>query len=210
MLLPENFKITFVSKLITMKKILPVLFVAIIAAASCSSPRKVQRVDDSQQIDLSGRWNDTDSKLVAEEMTRDVLSRPWSAEFVEAKDTKPTVIVGVVRNKSSEHISTETFISDIERELVNSGKVRVVQGGEAREELRQERADQQEFASLETVKNWGLEKGADFILQGTIVSITDSNVKERVIYYQTDLVLTDLESNEKVWIGTKKIKKLVK
>ena len=193
-----------------MKKILPVFLVVIMTAGACSSPRKVQRVDDSQQIDLSGRWNDTDSKLVAEEMTRDVLSRPWSGEFVEAKGKKPTIIVGVIKNKSSEHISTETFINDIERELVNSGKVRVVQGGEAREELRQERADQQEFASVETAKNWGLEKGADFILQGTIVSITDSNVKEKVVYYQTDLVLTDLESNEKVWIGTKKIKKLVK
>ncbi len=193
-----------------MKKLLPLLLVIIATTVACSSPRKVQRIDDSQQIDLSGRWNDTDSKLVAEEMTRDVLSRPWSSEFVEEKGKKPTVIVGVIRNKSSEHISTETFINDIERELVNSGKVRVVQGGEAREELRQERADQQEFASLETAKNWGVEKGADFILQGTIVSITDSNVKEKVIYYQTDLVLTDLESNEKVWIGTKKIKKLVK
>ena len=94
--------------------------------------------------------------------------------------------------------------------MVNSGKVRIVQGGEAREELRRERADQQDFSSLETAKNWGLEKGADFILQGTINSITDSNVKEKVMYYQTDLVLTDLETNEKIWIGTKKIKKLVK
>ena len=143
-------------------------------------------------------------------MIKDVLSRPWSNEFLEAKGKKPTVIVGIVKNKTSEHISTETFINDIERELVNSGKVRVVQGGEAREEIRQERADQQEFSSVETAKNWGLEKGADFILQGTINSITDSNVKEKVMYYQVDLVLTDLETNEKVWIGTKKIKKMVK
>lgn len=193
-----------------MKKTIPVLFVVFLAATACSTSKKVQRVDDTQQIDLSGRWNDTDSKLVAEEMIKDVLSRPWSNEFLEAKGKKPTVIVGIVKNKTSEHISTETFINDIERELVNSGKVRVVQGGEAREEIRQERADQQEFSSVETAKNWGLEKGADFILQGTINSITDSNVKEKVMYYQVDLVLTDLETNEKVWIGTKKIKKLVK
>jgi uncharacterized protein (TIGR02722 family) len=193
-----------------MKKLLPVLLLVFLTATNCTTSKKVQRVDDTQQIDLSGRWNDTDSRLVAEEMIRDVLSRPWSGEFLETKGKKPTVIVGVVKNKSSEHINTETFINDIERELVNSGKVKVVQGGEAREELRQERADQQEFASVETAKNWGQEKGADFMLQGTINSITDSNTKEKIVYYQTDLVLTDLESNEKVWIGTKKIKKLVK
>ncbi|MFT4741095.1 MAG: PBP1b-binding outer membrane lipoprotein LpoB, partial [Marivirga sp.] len=110
----------------------------------------------------------------------------------------------------SEHISTETFINDIEREFINSSKVRMVQGGEAREELRTERADQQDFASLNTAKKWGLEKGADFILQGTINSITDSNSKEKIMYYQVDLTLTSLESNEKVWIGSKKIKKVIK
>ena len=78
------------------------------------------------------------------------------------------------------------------------------------EELRKERADQQDYASLETVKKWGLEKGADFILQGVVNSITDANTKEKVVYYQVDLSLSDLESNEKVWIGTKKIKKVVK
>ena len=93
---------------------------------------------------------------------------------------------------------------------MNSGKVKVVQAGAAREELRKERADQQDYASLETVKKWGLEKGADFILQGVVNSITDANTKEKVVYYQVDLSLSDLESNEKVWIGTKKIKKVVK
>lgn len=178
--------------------------------SGCNSSQKVSRVDEKQQIDLSGRWNDTDSRLVSEEMVKDGLARVWLTDFIEANGKKPTVIVGFVKNKSSEHINTETFIKDIEREFVNSGKVKMVQGGEAREQLRQERADQQDYASAATTKKWGLEKGADFILQGTLNSITDSNSKEKVMYYQVDLELTDLESNEKVWIGTKKIKKVVK
>ncbi len=176
----------------------------------CSSSRKVTRVDESQQIDLSGRWNDTDSRLVAEEMIGDALSRVWLANFRENKNRNPVLIVGLIKNKTSEHISTETFIKDIEREFINSGKIKVVQSSEARDELRNERADQQDFASAESVKKWGLEKGADFMLQGTINSITDAYNKEKIVYYQTDLELSDLESNEKVWIGSKKIKKVVK
>ena len=122
---------------------------------------------------------------------------------------KPTVIVGLVKNRSSEHIATETFINDIERELINSGKVRVVQGGEFRNELRAERADQQNNASLETVKKFGRELGADFMLQGTVNSISDSNNRTKLVYYQTDMELTSIETNEKVWLGTKKIKKVV-
>lgn len=186
------------------------LFMALAFVVSHCTARQVERVDERVQIDLSGRWNDTDSKLVAEEMIRDGLSRVWLTDFIEAKAKKPTVIVGLVRNKSHELISTETFIKDIEREFVNSGKVKVVQAGDTREELRRERADQQEFASPETFKKWGQEKGADFILQGGINSIVDTLSNRKVVFYQIDLELTDIETNEKVWIGSKKIKKFIK
>jgi len=178
-------------------------------AASCDTSKTVTRVDEKEQIDLSGRWNDVDSRLVAAEMVNDGLSRVWLQDFVEAEGRKPAIIVGLVRNRSSEHIATETFINDIEREYINSGKVRLVQGGEFREELRAEKADQQNNASLETVKRFGRELGADFIMQGSVNSITDANTKTKVVYYQVDMELTNIETNEKVWIGSKKIKKVV-
>ena len=191
-----------------MKKFILLLLAVSLTLPNCTA-RKVERIDSRTQIDLSGRWNDTDSKLVAKEMIDDSLSRVWLTDFIAAKGKKPTVIVGIVRNKSHEIISTDTFIRDMERAYVNSGKVSVVQAGEAREELRDERADQQEFASPETIKKWGREKGADFMLQGVISSIVDSYRKEKVVFYQVDLELINIETNEKVWIGSKEIKKLI-
>lgn len=190
------------------RKLLFFLFAAMTFIIGCS--QKVTRVDENTTIDLSGRWNDTDSRLVAKEMVQDGLSRNWLTDFLEANGKNPYIIVGHIRNKTSEHISTETFIKEIEREFLNSGKVKLVSGGEARDQLRAEREDQQEFASSETMKKFGREKGADYILQGTVNSITDAKAKEKVIFYQTDLELTDLETNEKVWIGNKKIKKVVR
>lgn len=191
-----------------MKKIL-YLAIAIPLLTGCFS-KQVARVDESETIDLSGRWNDTDSRLVAEEMVKDALSRFWLQEFTETKGRKPVLIIGSVKNKTSEHISSETFIKDIEREFVNSGRLKIVQSGDEREAIRQERADMEQFADPASAKKWGMEKGADFMLMGVISSITDSNGKQKVVYYQTDLELTNLESNEKAWIGTKKIKKVVK
>jgi len=187
------------------------IFLATVAlfAAGCSQ-RTVTRVSPDQQIDLSGRWNDTDSKLVAEEMIRDVLNRPWREDFVRANNDKPVVIIGLITNKSHEHIESETFIKDIEREFINSGMVRVVQNSVFREKLREERADQQEFASPETQKRWGAELGADFMMFGTINSIVDAYNKEKVVLYKVNLELANLESNEKVWIGDKEIKKFIK
>lgn len=177
---------------------------------SACSQRTVTRVSPDQQIDLSGRWNDTDSKLVAEEMIKDVLNRPWREDFFRAKNKKPIVIVGLVSNKSNEHIESETFIKDVEREFINSGMVRVVQNSVFREKLREERASQGEFASPETQARWGRELGADFMMFGVITSIVDSYKNEKVINYKVNLELANIESNEKVWIGDKEIKKYIR
>ncbi len=192
-----------------MKKILLILSIASITVLSACKSRKVERIDPSQQTDLSGRWNDTDSRLVSNEMISDCMAKPWRTEFTTAKGKKPVVIVGTVRNKTTEHIEAETFIKDIEKAYINSGLVSVVQAGEARKELRDERNDQQTFSSDDTKKKWGLEKGADFMLNGVITSIVDQYGKNKVVYYQIDLELTNLETNEKVWIGDKKIKKAI-
>jgi len=172
---------------------------------------KVTRIDPSEQIDLSGRWNNTDSRLVAEDMTKTILGANWLTDYMAAKSgQRPTVIVGLVTNKSHEHIEAETFIKDVENSFVTSQKVRLVQGGKKREELRAEKADQQTNASASTMKKFGLEQGADFILQGSINSIVDSQKRKKVVYYQINLELTNIETNEVVWIGEKKIAKYVK
>ena len=182
---------------------------SVIVAVALACTRTVTRVDADKQIDLSGRWNDTDSRLVAEEMTKDMLNRPWRTDFEKVKGKKPVFIVGVITNKSHEHIEAETFIKNIERECVNTGLVRVVQNSELRERMRIERADQQQFSSPETTKKWGREMGADYMLFGTINSIVDTYNKKQVTYYQINLELADMETNELVWIGEKKIKKYI-
>ncbi|MEQ8713571.1 MAG: penicillin-binding protein activator LpoB [Cyclobacteriaceae bacterium] len=185
-------------------------FLALALAISACSQRTVTRVSPDQQIDLSGRWNDIDSKLVAEEMINDVLSRPWREDFTRASGNKPVMIVGMISNKTSEHIESETFIKDIEREMINSGMVRIVQNSVFREKLREERANQGEFASPETQSRWGRELGADFMLFGVMTSITDSYGKDKVVSYKVNLELANLETNEKVWIGDKEIKKAIR
>ncbi|WP_293895337.1 penicillin-binding protein activator LpoB [Sporocytophaga sp.] len=189
-------------------KVIFSLLTVLILAGSCTK-KTVTRVSPDQQIDLSGRWNDVDSRLVAEEMAKDMINRPWRNDFMARNNKKPTIIVGVISNKSHEHIDALTFIKDLERECINTGTIRVVQNAEFREKLREERADQQQFASPETQKKWGRELGADYMVFGTINSIVDSEGKRKVVFYQINLELADLETNELVWIGDKKIKKYI-
>lgn len=194
-----------------MKKLilLSSIFISVAVITSCTS-RKVQRVSTDEQIDLSGRWNDTDSKMCADALIEQVLTDKWIPMFEKEHEMKkPSVIVGLIKNKSHEHIDAETFIKDIEKAVIKNGSVRLIQAAEKRDEVRRERADQQDFSSKATMKKWGQELGADFMLQGTINSIVDSYNNQQVVYYQIDLELTNLETNEIVWIGDKKIKKLI-
>ena len=182
-----------------------------VGLSSCATAPKVTRTEAAEQIDLSGEWNDIDSQMVSAEMIKDVLSRPWLDSFTKRKNEQPKVIVGTVLNKSYEHINTETFIKDLERELVNSGRVTFVASKNERGEIRDERKDQQTgFTESTAVKQFGKELGADFMLIGTLNSIMDEIKGKKVVYYQTDLELIDVETNSKVWLGQKKIKKFVK
>jgi len=189
-----------------MKNTIMLLLLAVLVI-SCGSSREVSRIDVDTTIDLSGRWNDADARMVSQEMVSDCLLRPWLSDFNIAESRKPAVIVGTIRNKSDEHIDTETFTASFEMELTNSGKVKFVANNLQRDEIRDERDDQQEYSSDETVKRFGEETGADFMLQGSIKTIVDQIEGRKIVYYQTDMELVHIESNEKVWIGTKKIKK---
>ena len=185
------------------------LVVLTIALINGCANRKITRVDPNETIDLSGRWNDSDSRLVSEEMIGDLLTSAWIPRYLKANDKRPVVVVGLVENKSHEHLNSETFIKDVEKAIIRDGNIRLVVAGEKRNELRKERAEQQDYASPETTKKWGKELGADFILQGTINSIVDSYKKQKVVTYQIDLQLTNIETNEVVWMGDKKIKKQI-
>jgi len=169
----------------------------------------VTRMDAGEQKDLSGAWNDTDSRLVSEEMIKDALSHPWIDNYVRARKKPPVVIVGDFRNLSHEHINTNTFVADIERALINSGRVEFVASRAERGDVREERKDQDIHAREDTRKAMGQEIGADYMLKGTINTIIDAADRTQVRYYQVDLTLINLADNRKVWVGQKKIKKLV-
>jgi uncharacterized protein (TIGR02722 family) len=179
-----------------------------LAALACA-PVQVNRMDVKEQKDLSGRWNDTDARLVAEEMIGDSLARPWLPAAQQKLQRTPTVIVGAVRNQSMEHVNTDTFVEELQRALINSGRVSFVASKEERLQLREERKDQDANASDVTRKAHGEEQGADYVLSGGINAIQDQASGEKLVFYQVNLKLLDVKTNQIVWNGQKQIKKNV-
>ena len=186
------------------------LFFICLVLITDSCARKVSRVDPSKEINLSGRWNDSDSRMVADKMIADLTSSERFKEYVKNKGSKPAIIIGLVKNKTSEHIDSDNYIKKLEAAIFNANIANLVESDEFRDKLRVERAQQQEYADPATVKQWGKETGADLILFGEMTSETDVYNKDRVVNYVTTLFLTDMETNQRVWYGQQEIKKQIR
>ena len=182
---------------------------AAMTVSACNTTR-VSRVDPASVTDLSGRWNDADSRLVANALISQSLDANWARQWANAHGGRtPAVIIGGFANRTLEHIPVATFTRDLERAYVTSGAVRVVASAEERQGVRSERADQQANALADTRARLAMEQGAQFMLQGDVQAIEDAAGRERAVTYQIDATLVDLESNAKVWVGQHRIKKTI-
>jgi uncharacterized protein (TIGR02722 family) len=190
----------------TISRIIFTTIITVFLFWGCGPSQSVQRVDPNSQSDLSGKWNDTDARMVAEDMTSDILSAAW-LQNVES----PVLIVGNIRNSTTEHIRTDIFIKEMERAIVNSQQVEIVADPDQRDQIRSEREDQQQHATYESAASLAQELGADYMLVGNIEANIDKNLDgtQAAKFYTVNLELINVESNRKAWIGNKKIKKMI-
>lgn len=186
-----------------------VVLLALIVLVGCSST-KVDRVSPDTITDLSGYWNDTDVRIVAESLIADCVNAPAITNYIRNNNSLPVVIVGNFRNDSDEHIDTSILSKKFEVALINSGKVDFVASSSERGEIRQEREEQQAWASEETAKRLANETGADFMLIGSVKTMVDQmdNTSTRTYWVYAELI--DIESNRKLWLGeNSEIKKVI-
>lgn len=176
---------------------------------SCQT-RRVTRIDPATQVDLSGRWNDTDSRKVADQIIFDLFDSDNFKSYSRQLGRKPVIVVGLIRNKTSEHIDADNFVKKFEVVIHNSNVADIVESNEFRDKLRVERTQQQDFADPATAKQFGKELGADLMLFGEMTSETDVYNRKRIVNYVTTVFLTDIETNKRVWYGQNEIKKFVK
>ncbi len=191
-------------------KIIIVLMIALILfGVSCASSIQVKRVASSKQIDLSGSWNDTDITLVTKALINSSLKSNWIDQFRVRHAKNPTVVIGTILNRSSEHIDTAIIAKRFEMALVNTNKVDMVADIQMRGDVRQEREEQQYYASEQSAAALGKEIGADFLLQGAVRTVVDQISGTTVRTYYVSAELIDIETSRKVWVGEESIKKVI-
>lgn len=192
------------------KKIILIL-ASVLVAFSVSAKTKVQRVNEKKSLDVDGYWNDTDVKTVCSTLIEDCIESPRVAKFEKNNGRVPVVIIGKIKNESSERIDTSIVAKRLQTEILNSGVLEFVASKDERDELRDEKADQADHSSIETAKEIDNEQGADFMLQGSVKTIVQKDGKYTARTYDVTVTLIDIETNRIVWQGQDtSIRKLIK
>ena len=183
------------------KNLVFIAIISIIFITGCSSTR-VDRIEAEDVQDLSGYWNSNDVGIIADTLVQKCVDAPAIKNYIANTGTLPVVIVGSFKNQSDEHIDTSILSLKFESALINSGKVDFVASADQRQELRDERLEQQEWASMETTSRLANETGADFMLIGSVKTIVDARGNKTTRTYYVTAELIDIESNIKRWQDT--------
>jgi len=184
---------------------------SVFVLASCATTN-VGRVSSDTVTDLTGFWNDTDVKIVCNDLIEKCLSSPKVKGFEEKNNRLPVVIVGTFKNDSTEHIDTSIITEKIADAIINSGIADFVADKREREELREEKIAQNKegFTSEESAKAIDNETGADFMLKGSVKTMVEKAGNKTVRRYYVSAQLIDLETNKVLWKGlNEEIKKII-
>ncbi|MEY4065978.1 MAG: hypothetical protein RIR26_2186 [Pseudomonadota bacterium] len=191
-----------------LKSTLPLVVLALAGmAAGCQTtqgnyadPNKIEIVDD--------KWNDSDARLTGEEMIRSALAKRWLVEYTrEHQGKRPFLLVDDFENRTSEQIDTKAIFEAVRNELINSGKVRFLDGAQRQKILDEYKYQQSGVVKQGAAKGPGKQHSADFFLVGSISSIVSQVDGYKTVTYQVEMRLTDIESSEIVWTEVKKLKK---
>ena len=191
-----------------MKKLIIITSVALtLTLVTGCTNKSVVRYGDANEVETTDiSFGSTDLQKVAGQMTDSLLVSPVMGTLTA--NTRPIMFVESIKNKTSEHIDTESITDSISTKLLRSGKFRFVDMGRV-EAARKQLDYQQNSGMVDSAKamQFGKQVGAQYMLYGNLASIVKSNKDQSDVYYKFTLRLMDLESGLVEWADETEIRK---
>ena len=187
-------------------KILAVAALVSLTLSGCANREVVSYGDATEVETVDIGFGSTDLQKVAAEMTDSLLVSPAMAEF--NRNGRPIFFVERIKNKTSEHIDTESITDSISTKLLRSGKVRFVDMG--RVEAAREQLKYQQDGGMVDQKSaiaFGQHVGAEYMLYGNLSSIVKFNKDKQDVYYKFTMRLMDLKTGLVEWADETEIRK---
>ncbi|MGY0616356.1 penicillin-binding protein activator LpoB [Vibrio sp. FJH11] len=185
------------------KSIIAVLGLAVILGG-CAN--KVSYGDAQQTETTTIEFGSTDLQKIAAEMVDSMMMSGSVAAIT--RDQRPIVFVERIKNKTSEHIDTESITDTISTQMLNSGKFRFVdmeRVESVRQQLNFQNTD--ELVNQSAAIQFGKMVGAQYMLYGNLSSIVKNAGSDKDVYYKMTMRLMDLETGLIEWADETEIRK---
>ena len=192
-----------------MKPIILIAIAALVATIGCAGPRAFTKgsYEDPKTIALlDDRFNENDMQLIAKKLTTSILSAPW----MDSVGGAPAVMIGKMRNRTTEHIDMVALSDKLRTTLIQSGRLRFVNVVNRRDIAEEYEYQNSGYVDPAQAKAPGNQTGSDYILTGTLSSNIQEVGKDKLVYYKATFQLTDLVTSEIVWTDEKEIRKAYK
>ena len=185
-------------------RVLAVLTVLVAAALAGACAKPTTRYGDARGVEtVTNQFGSTDLQMIAESMTRSMLNAP-----VIVSGNLPIVTVQDVKNKTSEYIDTRAITDSIRAELQKSGKVRfAVDAAAMQQQVEELERQQSEYYDKEQAAEKGRMVGAQYRMEGNIISIVKQAGDVRDVYYKFNLQLWNVRNGLLEWSDDKEIRK---
>ncbi len=182
---------------------------ALLLLAGCAGQKAFTRgtYEDPQTIALlDDRFSENDMQLIA----RTVVGSLTTSPAIAGGRGTPAILVGRMRNRTTEHIDMQSLSDKVRTALVQSGKFRFVDGANRTEIAEEYEYQQSGYVVPSQAKGAGHQTSADYILTGTLTSNVQEVGKDKLVYYKATFQLTGLLTSEIVWTEEREIRKAYK
>ncbi len=186
-------------------KLMTIIITALMIVA-CSSGPKISYGDATAVETTTIGFGSTDLQTIAAKMVDDLISFPPIVEMTSQR--RPVVFVDKIKNKTTEHIDTESITDTVQTKLLQSGKFRFVDMT-AVKAIQEQMQFQMDSGMVDPAKAvaFGKQTGAEFMLYGNMSSIVKRNSNAQDVYYKFTMKLVNLETGIMEWAGEKEIRK---
>ena len=168
------------------------IMITIFGCSSASKTEEAQIIPAENTV-----WNQIDSEIITDSLITISLHSEWNKNFSEKR--KPIIVVGKIEDRSNENIDVSLLAKNLERSLINSGKVSFIASKEIREISRNERKTRNDFTDKDKFKKYLKSLNSDFFMSGDISLNIDSSVVPVQKRYILNIELIDSEKASAVW-----------
>lgn len=179
----------------------------VMLASGCATPPNITYGSPEQVETITTEFGSTDLQMIAEKMVNSLLATP-----LLQSGQRPVVYVHNVKNKTDEHIDTQSITDKIKVTLLKSGRVRFSAVSEANDEIVKQLEYQTSSGIVDpkTAKRFGNQVGADYFLYGEITSIKKKAGRVEDVYFKITLNLVNISTGLIEWADEKEIRKQAK